>query len=428
MILLTHIPTIVLSAVILLQPSPSYAQSQPNPKDKLTLQDIEDINNGREWYDPNQQCNSSLSYSSVVTTNSGPVEGLDGLAFITNLNEQKAVTAIDNYILSKQPSSPFVGLGRDFIAGAKKSNVNPFLAVAHIQVESGFATAPVGWHTIPGSHNAFGLTASSSQPHVLSSGGRLVYAWPSWSASLNSNDPNFEDWFSWINRRVNEPGSPFYGKTFRDYVYSYAPPGENDTEKYISDVISYINDIASLMNDPNIQPIPYSGGDDATNNTPCTSLDSPNLDTSSVVSTALSLANNRVMDTGQNSELDATTAYVDAKKRINPEASWSDCGGFIATVMRISGADPNYPLLGTALNQKPYLESHPEKYQILRSWSESDLQPGDIFIRSGHTFMYIGRPGIEAVQASLGDRVPGIRPYGLPSSGFNGYVVARLKQ
>ncbi|HMS32249.1 MAG TPA: phage tail tip lysozyme [Candidatus Saccharibacteria bacterium] len=164
-----------------------------------------------------------------------------------------------------------------------------------------------------------------------------------------------------------------------------------------------------------------------TQETSCSSS-SNNVDMGSVVSTALSLAWDRKVDNGQKNESDAKPSYQQAKNEINPSGDWSDCGVFVSTVMILSGADPDYPLAGTEQTQKPYLESHTDKYQIMTSWTSADLQPGDIFIRDGHTFIYIGQPDIEAVEASLGSRVPGIRPSGVPSSGADGYIVARLKK
>lgn len=215
----------------------------------LSDKDLGSLIKGTEWHDPDDEgCNTE---NNNPNSTGQPGKLLD-LTFIANLDEQKAAMAIDKYIQSKFPKSPFVGLGKDFVAGAKKSNINPFLAVAHAEVESGFATSKSGWSTIPGSYNAFGQTASSSQPHVTSSGGRKVYKWSSWSASLNSSTE--EDWFAGNRRRMNDPTHPLYGKTtIRDYIYTYAPPSENDSDGYVANTVSIINKVAKLMDDPNLQ-------------------------------------------------------------------------------------------------------------------------------------------------------------------------------
>lgn len=424
------IPTLILITLVV-YPTTSYAQ--------ISNSDIESIRHGTEWYAPNDDICSNTTQPGVSDTstdsNSGDLTthgGLDDLTFIANLDENKAAIAIDNYIQDSFPSSPFVGLGQDFVAGAKKSNINPFLAVAHLRVENGFATAPSGWHTVAGSHNAFGLSASSTQPHTYYNG-RLIYQWPSWKDSLNTNLPGLEDWFAWLHRRISETSGSFAGKTKinYDYVAIYAPPTENDTNGYLSNMLGIINDVASLMNDPNLQPIQNSGSSGSNTNTSNSSAGCSTSTTtgtaSEIASTALSLAWDYSVDNGKTSKNDAKPEYQQAKEEINPLGDWSDCGVFVATVMRKSGADLNYPLSDTTEGQKPYLQSNPDKYTILTNWSEENLQPGDIFIRNGHTFIYIGDPSIKAVEASLNQRVPGIRPSTNTPLPGGAYIVARLK-
>lgn len=69
-----------------------------------------------------------------------------------------------------------------------------------------------------------------------------------------------------------------------------------------------------------------------------------------------------------------------------------DCGGFVTRVMIDSGADKGYnPAKGTTIEQEAYMKSHPDKYKSLGAVKDtSQLQPGDIAINSGHTFMYVG--------------------------------------
>ena len=92
---------------------------------------------------------------------------------------------------------------------------------------------------------------------------------------------------------------------------------------------------------------------------------------------------------------DATQAYQDALPQFNGSVGnqeYSDCGVFVATVMHMSGADPNYPSRYTRV-QLPYLRSHPELYDVFEE-TPHPLVPGDIFIfkasPSGHTFIYTG--------------------------------------
>lgn len=70
------------------------------------------------------------------------------------------------------------------------------------------------------------------------------------------------------------------------------------------------------------------------------------------------------------------------------DAEYTDCGIFIATIMRSSGVDPKYPARGTSI-QLNYVRNSP-LYKTFVAKSESELRPGDILIRPGHTYMYVG--------------------------------------
>ena len=81
------------------------------------------------------------------------------------------------------------------------------------------------------------------------------------------------------------------------------------------------------------------------------------------------------------------------------------CDVFVATVMRYSGADPNFPLyLG---NQKPYLANNP-RYEVVNVRSTADLQPGDIRIENGggHIVLIVQKPdgSLGIASASHGGR------------------------
>ncbi|OYX41664.1 hypothetical protein B7Y94_04670 [Candidatus Saccharibacteria bacterium 32-49-12] len=87
----------------------------------------------------------------------------------------------------------------------------------------------------------------------------------------------------------------------------------------------------------------------------------------------------------------AKPEYVKAVEQFHTainQAMFTDCGVFVSTVMRSSGVDPDYPLRGTSV-QLPYLRNSP-KYKTFVAASESELLPGDILIRDGHTYIYVG--------------------------------------
>lgn len=137
--------------------------------------------------------------------------------------------------------------------------------------------------------------------------------------------------------------------------------------------------------------------------------------------------------------------YLKAMQQFNPGIPFggadareggADCGGFVATVMRASGADPNYPLSGTGQQEK-YVRAHPEKYAVVDSVSSTaDLQPGDILIvnkgsgsgADGHTYIYVGpQPNkTNAASASFHKRMASLGTAILSDSRGN-YMRARLK-
>ena len=143
-----------------------------------------------------------------------------------------------------------------------------------------------------------------------------------------------------------------------------------------------------------------------------------------------------------------TAAYVSAMQKYNPgvydakaavgSGRWGDdCGIFVSTVMRASGADPDYPPSGT-MAQQSYVKSHPDKYTIINNiTSTAQLQPGDILIinqgsgagASGHTYLYLGKQagGYDSASASLGDHSGELgNSYFTDSRGV--YLAARLKK
>ena len=149
-----------------------------------------------------------------------------------------------------------------------------------------------------------------------------------------------------------------------------------------------------------------------------------------------------------------TPAYAAALKQFNQPGfsvtggKGDDCGIFVATVMRASGADPNYPVSGT-VQQADYVIAHPELYTVTYpATSTSQLQPGDILIlnsdttesngvihvgngagAAGHTFIYVGpqQPkGFNEASASLRDRTANLGLTAL-TDGRGSYLIARHK-
>ncbi len=148
----------------------------------------------------------------------------------------------------------------------------------------------------------------------------------------------------------------------------------------------------------------------------------------------------RASEPGRTGPLSPKQEYAAALLQYNKGAPYhgADCGAFVATVMRASGADPTYPLSSTVA-QEDYVRGHPEKYNVLPTVaSVNDLQPGDILIvnkgRSagalGHTYIFVGGtdPRKNQASASGGDRMPNLGGAEVVDSlGRGNYLVARLK-
>ena len=237
------------------------------------------------------------------------------------------------------------------------------------------------------------------------------------------------------NSRYSEalkyPGDP------RKYLQEIKNAGYATDSQYVSTVTEYIDKIEQIVKEENLSPpssqIQVEGGNNNGANTQnasaagCTANGSKSAAGGSIVETAKSLAwedGRRVGNGGEKEE------YRNARQQHNPEAGgdYTDCGKYVSTVMRMSGADPNYPPAGT-VNQRPYVLSHPEKYYTKESPSMSDLQPGDILVFNGHTLFYLGDlgNGFVGAQASQYDHVPSYINQGTIEwmLGNSGVVLAR---
>lgn len=151
----------------------------------------------------------------------------------------KLASAIDQYIDKYAPTnSPLRGMGRHIVDGSIEAGVNPFVLVGIAQKESSFGTAGIA--TI-GTHNAFGRTATDSQPHIETS--RKWYEYPSWAESFFANGTDTHPDYM---RRV------FLGNgkdDIADVVYMYAPPHENNSALYVNQLEGWIDEMAELAGD-----------------------------------------------------------------------------------------------------------------------------------------------------------------------------------
>lgn len=127
--------------------------------------------------------------------------------------------------------------------------------------------------------------------------------------------------------------------------------------------------------------------------------------------------------------------YAAAIKQFNAgqRADGADCGVFVATVMRASNSDPNYPGVYTKA-QLDYVKSKPDLYDVkVGVSSTAELLPGDILIAFNdgihHTFIYVG-PQSQANNYDTASASLNKRTANLGSSGWEDlskYTRARLK-
>ena len=130
----------------------------------------------------------------------------------------------------------------------------------------------------------------------------------------------------------------------------------------------------------------------------------------------------------------ASDIYKQAVAQYSSGKDYTDCGRFVGTVMRASGADPNYPQTGTSVQYK-YVSTS-DKYEIIQFSGQGDdiLKPGDILLITsattssgyGHTSIWTGTEK-KLASASLGSHTPQLESSASWFSKLSGSVIARLK-
>ncbi len=162
---------------------------------------------------------------------------LCGLGFPTDASaDDHAIgVALDDYVTGKYPNSPILAeyksknlsFGTDVSSSSRAQNINPTLVVAFAMKESSFAT--VGTKSLPksqgGQYNPFGRTSTS--------GGFLTF---------DSYQAAFEQQPIYL-KRYYVVGKGY--TTIDQVINTYAPPGSNDTAKYISDVKTWTAEMIS---------------------------------------------------------------------------------------------------------------------------------------------------------------------------------------
>lgn len=219
-------------------------------------------------------------------------------------------------------------------------------------------------------------------------------------------------------------------------------------EKYVKGVVEGVKKI-----------VPTNGSDTAVAGGACGDTTVGGGGVTSIVNKAIQLAwpqpfAKRTSDqTYRTSPTTPTQAYVDAMRKFNKGGlgiyNGADCGVFVATVMRSSGADPKYPASYTP-TQAQYVVDHPDLYDVKLVTTTADLQPGDVLIvnagsyvdkngkyhvgpgagAAGHTLIWLGPQanGYDEASASLGSRSGNQGKTDILNDSRGKYIRARLKQ
>lgn len=113
--------------------------------------------------------------------------------------------------------------------------------------------------------------------------------------------------------------------------------------------------------------------------------------------------------------LQANKAYAAAIKKVGIDKCsnqyqkiGASCDAFVATVLRFTGVDPDFPC-GNSGDQDSRMANDKERFTLVGRWGRgqekeamSKMQPGDILARSGHVSIYLG--GGREADASIGKR------------------------
>lgn len=209
---------------------------------------------------PNAQTNASSSdnassagcqCSSDDISNINAGTGAPNGTTFPNLDPSAMANAINAYIDKTNPDSKMKGLGEKIVKSAQKNNINPFIIVSIAQKETSLSN-PSDYNVSHG-NNSFGRTATSSQPHFV--GSRTWYKWSSVEASVDVDAPenkntNVGDIASYLRN------SGFYTNALNSnnlpkVMLTYAPPFENNTSQYISQIRSWTEKMIALTKDTN---------------------------------------------------------------------------------------------------------------------------------------------------------------------------------
>ena len=226
-----------------------------------------------------------------------------------------------------------------------------------------------------------------------------------------------------------------WNKTFTESPYvmngydeSHINMRWNDADSYVKPGGKKLNSVSGKVNEQigAMSVLAYLGGPTAAGVACSSEGGGGGVVQGNIVQTAMNLAweTPQKSHSSSNFKAESKPEFVSAMAQYNPgpanylgHYAYADCGVFVSTVMRASGADPEFPEAGTSTIM-PYLKNS-SKYTNLGTPDPSKLQPGDLLIyrngSGGHISIYSGPIGeyngeqITMIDASLRKRVPSYR-------------------
>jgi len=343
-----------------------------------------------------------------------------------------------------------------FTEGANAHNVSPALVAALFSEENGLGgnevtpditDLPLEWATFAKEHP----NPNSGWPTSSSDAEGPFQFLPSTWTSLGYNIADINDLVTASNAAADYAAtdSATVGASnavLSTFIYSY-----NHADWYVAAVLQYYNYYSS-------QPASTPSGGSTTLLTGSSQSCQASCSNGGVVSGNIAQTAICLAWPDETHGTTPTPAYAAALQEYNPSeftatnGLGTDCGAFVATVMRATGVDPNYPAVSTVA-QAEYVIANPNLYQIIYpATSTSQLQVGDILIinegttqnangtinvgqeggaAGGHTFIYVGPQapnGYNEASASYPDRAAGLGTAQLQDPlGRGNYLIARFK-
>lgn len=371
----------------------------------LTQAQKDTIKSGARYFNTEEDGATACGPGGGVSKGNGAPDG----AQFPNLDPPAMAKAIDTWVVKENPNTTLKGLGATIVASAKNSNVSPFLIATIARKESSMAD-PNDFNVKNG-NNAFGRTATEDQPNFK--GSKLWYKWTSVKASVDYTAPENQgakgggDMASYLRYQY---GDQIDNDNLIALFLIYAPPNENNTELYIKQIQGWIDELVALTT-----------GSGSTGSIGSATDECAGAVAGDAVKTAINYAWPDYYEAPYCKEKPSYKLAIEAAYKAGQYTggtctiggTWIgvDCGAFTTRVMIDSGADPGFNYGGKLSNgagnttaQQKYLDEQVKagKYQKLSGVTgTSQLQPGDIAIKSTHTYIFVGsQPGFNGNSAS----------------------------